>query len=148
MSSFDGELLARLASAIATGVRMATTGVLLRKADTTSAVIISPASTRVGLSPTRSPSQLPSASIQPVRSNAAERMNMQAMVTGAELDSTLSTSPGLSSCVANSTATAIATTISGLQVSRTNATSTQTSRAQTNSSGSDSESMGILKAWR
>ena len=65
----------------------------------------------------RSPSQVPRASIQPVRSSAAEMMNMQAIVTGAELDSTPSTSPGVSSWVASNTATAIATTISGLQLS-------------------------------
>ncbi len=136
---------ARLASEIATGVRIATTGVLFRQAEITRAVIVRPPSTRVGLVPTRSPSQLPSASIQPVRSSAAEMMNMQAMVTGAELDSTPSTSPGVSNCVASNTATAIATTISGLQLSLTNATSTQISKAQTNNSGSDSGSMDVLK---
>ncbi len=122
---------ARLASEMATGVRIATTGVLLRKAEMTSAVMVRPANTRVGLVPTRSPSQLPSASIQPVRSSAAEITNMQAMVTGAEFDSTPSTSAGASNCAAISTATAIATTISGLQLSRTKDTSTHTSTAQT-----------------
>jgi len=136
---------ARLASEIATGVRIATTGVLFRQAEITSAVIVRPNSTRVGLVPTRSPSQVPRASIQPVRSSAAEMMNMQAIVTGAELDSTPSTSPGVSSWVASNTATAIATTISGLQVSLMNATNTQISKAQTNNSGSDSGNMDILK---
>ena len=59
MSSFDGVVPARLASEIATGVRIATTGVLFRQAEITSAVIVRPNSTRVGLVPTVSPSQCP-----------------------------------------------------------------------------------------
>ncbi len=97
ISSLDGVVPARLASEIATGVRIATTGVLLRKAEMTNAVIVSPPSTRVGLVPTSPPSQLPSASMQPVRSSAAEMTNMQAIVTGAEFDKTPSTSAGVSS---------------------------------------------------
>ena len=135
---------ARVASDIATGVRIATTGVLLRKAEMTSAVIVSPPSTRVGLVPTSPPSQLPSASMQPVRSSAADMTNMQAMVTGAELDNTPSTSAGVSNWTAINTATAIATTISGLQDSRTKDIRTQSSKAQTNSSGRELESMNVL----
>ena len=100
---------------------MATTGVLFRQADTASAVTVRPVSTRIGLVPTRLPSQLPRASMQPVRSSAAESTNMQAMVTGAELDSTLSTSPGVSSWLTSKAATAMAATMSGLHFSRTKA---------------------------
>ncbi|MNC13434.1 hypothetical protein D3C75_611810 [compost metagenome] len=129
---------------MATGVRMATTGVLFRKAEITRAVTVRPASTRVGLVPTRSPSQLPSASMQPVRSKAADSTNMQAMVTGAELDSTPSTSAGTSRPVTSRAATAMAATMSGLHFSRTKETSTQSSRAATNQSESESGSMDIL----
>ncbi|MNF38790.1 hypothetical protein D3C84_197480 [compost metagenome] len=81
--------------------------------------------------------------MQPVRSRAADSTNMQAMVTGAELLSTLSTSPGVSSCVTSSAATAIAATMSGLHFSRTKAYSTQISRAPTNSKGKGSESQNM-----
>src|SRR5690606_26496067 len=126
----------------ATGVRIATTGVLLMKVDSNMAVTSSANNMRVGLEPPTRASTLPSLSTQPVRSSAADSTNMQAMVTGALLDSTLSTSVGVNRVVASRMATAIPTTTSGLSFSRTKAYLTQHSRAATPSGARVSQFIG------
>ena len=106
---------------MATGVRIATTGVLLIKVDSSRAVIIRLNRVRHWLPPPMRASQLPRVSTQPVRSSAADRINMQAMVMGALFDNTPMTSAGLSNWLTSSTATAMPTTTSGLNLSRANA---------------------------
>ena len=68
---------------------------------------------------------------------------MQAIVAGAELLSTLSTSCGVRICVTSKAATPIAATTSALHFSRTNDTSNHTSKAATNNRGSESQDMDV-----
>jgi len=108
------------------GIMTITTGVLLIKGDTSRLVSISAASRRRSLPPAATASHSPRVSTQPVRDKAPLMMNRQAMVIGALLPNTPSTSRDFSSPAASRIATAPITATSGLTHSRRKVTNRPT----------------------
>ena len=72
------------------GMKTTTTGVLLTKPESTATMAIMTISMRTGELPAIFSNQLPSASMTPVLSKLALRINMQATVIGAGWEKTLS----------------------------------------------------------
>ena len=101
MSRRDGAMSKLRAGAIITGVRLTATGVLLIGADITATDPMRVIRMSAGHWPARRENTVPITAILPVRSSAAPRINMQAIVTRAALPKTLGTSEVERTSVAN-----------------------------------------------
>ena len=112
------------------------------KGDTSRQAAISASSSLRSPAPAAAASHSPSWSTQPVRDSAALMMNRQAMVIGALLPNTPSTSLALSTPAASSTPTATMTATSGFAHSRTKATK-RTTRTRPTKSGAWSSGSGM-----
>jgi len=96
------------------------------KGETSRLAAISANNSLRSLPPAAADSHSPSVSTQPVRDRAPLMMNRQAMVIGALLPNTPTTSRALSTPLASRTATAAIAATSGLSHSRTKATNSTT----------------------
>jgi len=124
------------------GIITITTGVLLMNGETATANPIRTSSRRRSPDAAARPSHSPSTSTQPVRDKAPLMMNRQAMVIGALLPKTDSTSLASSWPPTSRTATATNTATSGLPHSRTKARNSPTKvRATKVAGGTARESM-------
>ena len=142
MSRREGARPWRAATAITAGIITITTGVLLMKGDTSRQAAISASSRRRSPAPAAAASHSPSWSTQPVRDSAALMMNRQAMVIGALLPNTPSTSLVFSMPATSSTPTATMTATSGFTHSRTKATK-RTTRTRPTKRGAWSSGSGM-----
>ena len=132
MRSFDGATPIVLASLIATGLSITTTGGVLMNADSVMTPSIMAIMARVAeLFSARREMLRPAASITPVRSSAADRTNIAAIVIGAELEKTASVSRTSRIPDASKAAMARRAITSGGSRSRTNARNTATTRTRT-----------------
>ncbi|EXI70371.1 MAG: hypothetical protein AW07_04138 [Candidatus Accumulibacter sp. SK-11] len=121
-------------------------GVLLMKGETTIPTSIRATSKCRSLCPASTPSQSPSLSTRPVLDKAPLMMNRQAMVIGALLANTPSTSPGLRIPSVISTATATMAATSGFSHSRTKVANS-TMRTRLTAKTCSSSGSNIL-GWR
>jgi len=133
ISSLDGASPIDFARLMATGIKMTTTGVLLMKADNTITPAIIAMIATIGDDFLAScDTSRPPASITPVRSSAADRTNIAAIVIGAEFENTPSTSFVFRMPVRSSAPMARSAVMSTGNFSFTNPKKTITTRTRTN----------------
>ncbi len=133
ISSFDEASPSCLARTMPTGTIIITSGVLLVKAESTATSASSIATAVRGKSFARWVTIRAKSSSRPVRTSAAETMNIPAMVSGAGLLSDASRSSAVRTPSASSSATAAMATTSGGLTSKAKASSRRTRTAATTS---------------
>ena len=131
ISSREGAIDSERASTMATGVKIATTGVLLMKAEMTMTRKAMAMRAAVGDRPPTRDTMLPARSTSPVRSRAALSTNSAATVIGPLLLNTPRASRALRMPLARSTLSATIATTSGVSRSRTKPRTTSTTNAST-----------------